>query len=143
MRTAAIAGVLAVMLAFISSSAGAASPRTLMLPTGAAAGDQLGSVSGAGDVNGDGYADVIVGAWLNDAGGAAAGRAYVYYGGPAADAVADWTLTGEAAGDGFGISVSGAGDVNGDGYDDVIVGASLNDAGGASAGRAYVYYGGP
>jgi hypothetical protein len=144
MRTAAIAGVLAVMLVFISSSAGAASPRTLMLPTGAAAGDQLGSsVSGAGDVNGDGYADVIVGAWLNDAGGAGAGRAYVYYGGPAADAVADWTLTGEAAGDGFGTSVSGAGDVNGDGYDDVIVGARLNDAGGTSAGRAYVYYGGP
>ncbi|HYJ31847.1 MAG TPA: FlgD immunoglobulin-like domain containing protein [Candidatus Binatia bacterium] len=112
--------------------------------TGAAAGDAFGvSVSGAGDLNGDGYADVIVGAYANDAGGADAGRAYVYYGGPGADAVADLTLTGAAANDFFGYSVSGAGDVNGDGYADVIVGAYANDAGGANAGRAYVYYGGP
>ena len=38
------------------------------------------SVSTAGDVNGDGYADVIVGAWANDAGGSDAGRAYIYFG---------------------------------------------------------------
>jgi hypothetical protein len=112
--------------------------------TGAAANDEFGlSVSGAGDVNGDGYADVIVGAYLNDAGGADAGRAYVYFGGPGADAVADLTLTGAAASDNFGVSVSGAGDVNGDGYGDVIVGAYLNDAGGRNAGRASVYHGGP
>src|SRR5439155_13951577 len=108
--------------------------------TGAAAGDAFGnSVSSAGDVNGDGYADVIVGAYLNDAGGTDAGRAYVYYGGPGADAVADLTLTGAAAGDSFGYSVSSAGDVNGDGYADVIVGAYQNDAGGGDAGAAYVY----
>jgi hypothetical protein len=112
--------------------------------TGAAANDSFGhSVSGAGDVNGDGYADVIVGAELNDAGGSNAGRAYVYYGGPGADAVADLTVTGEAADDFFGLSVSGAGDVNGDGYADVIVGAWGNDAAGSEAGRAFVYYGGP
>jgi hypothetical protein len=112
--------------------------------TGAAAGDQLGiSVSDAGDVNGDGHGDVIVGAYLNDAGGVSAGRAYVYHGGPGAGAVADLTLTGAAAGDFFGYSVSGAGDVNGDGYGDVIVGAYQNNAGGSTAGRAYVYYGGP
>ena len=112
--------------------------------TGEAAGDRLGvSVSGAGDVDGDGYADVIVGANQNDAGGSNAGRAYVYYGGPSADAVADLTLTGEAAGDRLGVSVSGAGDVDGDGYADVIVGANQNDSGGSNAGRAYVYYGGP
>ncbi len=112
--------------------------------TGAAASDYLGtSVAGAGDVNGDGYGDVIVGASSDDAGGADAGRAYVYYGGPGADAVADLTLTGAAVGDYFGYSVAGAGDVNGDGYGDVIAGALYNDAGGANAGRAYVYYGGP
>jgi hypothetical protein len=112
--------------------------------TGAAAGDNFGAaVSGAGDVNGDGYADVIVGAYPNDGGSADAGRAYVYYGGPGMDAAADLTLTGAAAGDNFGCSVSGAGDVNGDGYGDVIVGANLNDALGTNAGRAYVYYGGP
>ena len=97
----------------------------------------------AGDVNGDGYADVIVGAHFNDAGGSNAGRAYVYYGGPAADAVADLILTGAAAGDLFGYSVGTAGDGNGDGFADVIVGAYQNDAGGTDAGRAYVYYGGP
>jgi hypothetical protein len=115
-----------------------------LLLTGAAAGDQFGnSVSSAGDVNGDGYGDVIVAAYFNDAGGANAGRAYVFFGGPAPDAVADWTLTGAVAGDSFGRSVSGAGDVNGDGFGDVIVGAYFNDAGGTSAGRAYIFYGGP
>ena len=112
--------------------------------TGAAANDSFGAaVSGAGDVNGDGHADVIVGAIYNDAGGFDAGRAYVYYGGSGADAVADLTLTGAATGDYFGLRLSKAGDVNGDGYGDVIVGAYSNDAGGANAGRAYVYYGGP
>jgi hypothetical protein len=110
---------------------------------GAAAGDYFGrSAATAGDMNGDGHDDVVVGAPANDAGGGDAGRAYVYFGGPGADLVADLTLTGVAAGDDFGRSVGTAGDVNGDGYDDVIVGATLNDAGGVDAGRAYVFFGG-
>ncbi len=110
--------------------------------TGAAASDQFGiSVSSAGDVNGDSYSDVIVGAYLNDAGGTSAGRAYVYFGGVSMDSTADVTLTGAAAGDLFGYSVSSAGNVNGDGYGDVIVGAYGNDAGGTGAGRAYVFFG--
>ena len=122
---------------------GADSVADLVL-TGEAAGDGLGrSVATAGDVDGDGYDDVIVGANLSDAGGPDAGRAYVYLGGPGADAVADLVLTGEAEGDNFGISVSGAGDIDGDGHDDVIVGAYVNAAGGTWAGRAYVYHGGP
>ncbi len=121
----------------------AISSRTLFTPTGAAVNDELGwAVASAGDVNGDGYADVIVGAPYNDAGGADAGRAYIYFGGPAADAVPDLTLTGAAPGDVFGYSVAGAGDVNGDGYDDVIVGAIGNDVGGNLAGQAYVFFGG-
>lgn len=55
------------------------------------------------------------------------------------DNTADVTLTGAATGDFFGCSVHSAGDINGDGYSDVIVGAKYNDAGGADAGRAYLY----
>ncbi|MBL0108390.1 MAG: FG-GAP repeat protein [Ignavibacteria bacterium] len=51
-------------------------------------------------------------------------------------------MTGTAASDQFGFSVSSAGDVNSDGYSDVIVGANVNDAGGTDAGRAYIYFGG-
>jgi hypothetical protein len=107
--------------------------------TGEAAGDYFGRpVSGAGDVNNDGYADLIVGAYYNDAGGTDAGQAYVYYGQTGGLL---YTFTGEAADDHFGWSVSGAGDVNNDGYADLIVGADGNDAGGSYAGRAYVYSG--
>jgi hypothetical protein len=107
--------------------------------TGEAADDNFGySVSGAGDVDNDGYADVIVGAPYNDVGGISAGRAYVYSGQTGGVL---WTFTGEAAGDYLGWSVSGAGDVNNDGYADLIVGAPYNDGGGMSAGRAYVYSG--
>jgi hypothetical protein len=117
--------------------------------TGAAAGDRFGysvaagySISSGGSVNGDLYADVIVGAYNNDAGGSNAGRAYVFFGSASPDAVADVTLTGLAASDWFGMSVAGAGDVNADGYTDVIVGANGNDAAGTLAGAAYVFFGG-
>ncbi len=111
--------------------------------TGEAAGDLFGnSVSSAGDVNGDGYDDLIVGAPYNDAAGAAAGRAYIYFGDDVVDNIADVILDGAAIGDHFGNSVSTAGDVNGDGFSDVIVGAYTNDAGGTDAGSAYIYFGG-
>ncbi len=117
--------------------------------TGAAAGERFGysvglgySASGGGSVNGDWYADVVVGAPYNNAGGTRAGRAYVFFGSASPDAVADVTLTGLAAADWLGMSVAGAGDVNGDGYTDVIVGASGNDAAGTLAGAAYVFFGG-
>jgi hypothetical protein len=111
--------------------------------TGASAGDSFGfSVAGVGDVNHDGFSDVIVGAYHNAAGGKDAGRAYIYQGSVLPMEHPALVLTGEAAGDAFGYAVSPAGDVNGDGFADVAVGAYGNDAGGSAAGKAYVYYGG-
>lgn len=105
--------------------------------TGEAAADIFGiSVSSAGDVNGDGYSDVIVGA---EGYFTFTGRAYVYFGGTSMNNTADVSMTGEATYDYFGESVSSAGDVNGDGYSDVIIGA---DAYSTNTGRAYVYFGG-
>ena len=112
---------------------------------GEAVGDTAGSaLAGAGDVNGDGYADLLVGADREDRGGAAAGAAYLVMGPVSGDqslADAAAKLVGESTGDHAGISVGGGGDVNGDGYDDLIVGAYDNDAGGASAGAAYLVVG--
>jgi hypothetical protein len=89
------------------------------------------SVSGAGDVNGDGFADVIVGAPAADPGG----ESYVVFGrGGAFEASLDLAALNGTNGfrlDGgvnSGISVAGAGDVNGDGLDDVIIGAPYTDA---------------
>ena len=136
-RFLVLPAVILAVIGFSPSSAAAAAAELLLAPTGEAPGDNFGiSASGAGDVNGDGFDDLLVGAYLNDAGGSSAGRAYVYYGGTGANATPDLVLIGETAGDLFGVSVSGAGDVNGDGFDDLLVGASLNDAGGSNAGRA-------
>jgi hypothetical protein len=73
-------------------------------------------VGSAGDVNGDGYSDVVVGAYEHDAGGGAdanRGRAYLYMGSAAARALPAWTASGDADHVQFGKSVAGAGDVNG------------------------------
>ena len=103
----------------------------------------LGSAVGtAGDVNGDGYSDVIVGAWKYDNGQTDEGRAYVYLGSAFGLAASPaWTAESDQAGARFGSSVSTAGDVNGDGYSDVIVGAWYYTNGETNEGRAYCYLG--
>jgi hypothetical protein len=98
-------------------------------------------VSTAGDVNGDGFSDLMVAADLFDSGEDDAGRVYVYHGSAAGlSAAPDWTATGEAAIARFGWSISTAGDVNGDGYHDVVIGSPDFDAE-TSGGRAYVFHG--
>ncbi len=105
----------------------------------------LGNAVGtAGDVNGDGYADVLIGAQFYDNGQADEGRAFVYYGSSNGLATtADWTAESDQASALLGFSVGAAGDVNGDGYADVVIGSSYYDNGQADEGRAFVYYGAP
>jgi len=100
------------------------------------------SVGSAGDVDGDGISEVIVGARLYDNGQMNEGRAFVYLGSPSGPSlVADWTVEADQARANFGVSVGTAGDVNGDGYSDVIVGAHQYSNGEVNEGRVYVYHG--
>ena len=111
------------------------------------------SVASAGDVNGDGFDDVIIGRVFEDPDGKRfAGESYVVFGSdaefPATLTLTDlngqngFRLTGIYDGDHSGASVASAGDVNGDGFDDVIIGARYADANGISgAGESYVVFG--
>ncbi len=102
-------------------------------------GDYFGySVSDAGDVNGDGYADVIIGAPYDDNSGFESGTAQVFSG---LDGSNLYVFAGDNADDYFGISVHGAGDVNNDGYDDIIVGAEQDDNNGDDSGMVRVLSG--
>lgn len=102
------------------------------------------TLHGIGDVNGDGFADVAVGAWGYEAEQARSGRVYVYYGsrnGPSTDP--DWTITATRANSLLGNSVFGAGDVNGDGYDDLLIAANCISHPEENEGLALVVHGGP
>jgi len=100
------------------------------------------AVNCAGDVNGDGYSDVVIGAYQFDGGEFYEGRVFVYHGSATGlSAVANWTAESNQVNAIFGFSVASAGDVNGDGYSDVIVGAPRFDNGQTNEGRAFVYHG--
>lgn len=100
------------------------------------------SVASAGDVNGDGYSDVVVGALTYDYSGADRGVIFIYHGSPTGiNATVSSYFSGPRTGSHHGFSVSTAGDVNGDGYSDVVVGAPLYASGGW--GMVTVYMGSP
>ncbi|WP_420468710.1 tandem-95 repeat protein [Panacagrimonas sp.] len=111
----------------------------------------FGATATAGDVNGDGFDDLILGA--TTAGPGYEGAAFVLFGGSnvgaggsisvnAINGSNGFRISGSTAGERIGGAVSGAGDLNGDGFDDLIVGASAADPGGRTdAGSSYVIYG--
>ncbi|HZN61101.1 MAG TPA: integrin alpha [Planctomycetota bacterium] len=105
------------------------------------------SVGPAGDFNGDGLSDLVVGAPLDDADGDTVdsgdnrGRVFVFLGGTSFPA-GIITLNGTEPGGQFGFSVARAGDVDGNGAEDLIVGAPFEDAGGTDRGRAHLFLGG-
>ena len=126
--------------------------------TGEAPGDYAGSaVDAAGDIDGDGEPDILIGASGNDAGGSGGGRVYVLRGPfadgvqPLGDAWASFTGTSTTpaalahgaatGGDALGDAVAGLGDIDGDGLADMVLGASGADAGGEDSGEVWVVRG--
>ncbi len=121
------------------------------------AGDQSGvSVSSAGDVNADGIDDLVIGALFADPNGTNSGESYVVFGAPGVgaggtlelsslDGANGFVINGIDAYDWSGTSVSSAGDVNGDGIDDLVIGAyhPFTYSNGSSSGNSYVVFGAP
>ncbi len=110
-------------------------------------GDNIGSsVSSAGDVNDDGYDDIIIGASWADPNGSLRGPGYVVFGKGDFDRTIDLSVLNGSngfriAGSASGHSVSSVGDVNDDGYDDIIIGAFWADLNGPESGSSYVVFG--
>ena len=109
------------------------------------------SVSNAGDVNGDGLDDLIIGAYRSDLSETDAGASYVVFGQTSgapvelsnlgASGSSGFIIIGDAADDNAGLSVSGAGYVNGDGFADLLVGAPVASPSGTWSGSSYLVYG--
>lgn len=121
---------------FVLSGADGSELRTF---DGDGQGEEFGfSVACVGDVNLDGWPDHLVGAPKSDSAGADAGRALVFSGATGQPMFGFW---GDTAGDQLGWSVAGAGDTNGDGHPDLLIGARLDDVAGSNSGSAFLYSG--
>lgn len=101
------------------------------------------AIDAAGDVNGDGYDDLVVGAYNYDYGQTNEGRAFLFYGTASGlNTTPAWTFEPNQASATLGYAVAGNCDVNGDGYKDVLIGANQYDNGQTNEGRVYAFYGG-
>src|SRR5262245_50033444 len=133
LRAISAAAAVIVTLSLHPTSASAVSSRILFTDQGTTVNSYLGrSVASAGHFNGDGRPDVVAGSYGYSAQN---GRVLIYSG---ADLAAPPIQILGAGAEDLGYSVAPAGDFNGDGYDDVIVGAHTNDTGGANNGRAMI-----
>ncbi len=104
------------------------------------------AAAGAGDVNGDGYADIVVGARQQENGADGEGGVYLYFGserGLVGSPSVSLDSPGNQASAEFGSSVAGIGDINGDGYADILAGARKHERGGIRSGSAFVFLGTP
>ncbi len=112
------------------------------------------SLAAAGDVNGDGVDDLLVGAPYGNAGEGAGGTGYVLFGDPSLSGALDFglvddgglaglRLTSDLVGDRLAQSLATAGDLNGDGFNDVVFGAPQSDTAGTFAGAAHILFGQP
>jgi len=116
---------------------------------GESTGDRAGrTVNSLGDLDGDGYGDFAIGALFSDHAATDAGKSYVFYGGSTRYSGAytlgideDAALIGESSEDWSGISISGGGDIDGDSYDDIIVGSYGSDDGASEGGNTHIKFG--
>lgn len=128
---------------FYGSATGPASSASDWSVAGTESGQGLGTtVAAAGDVNGDGYADLLVGAERYDGSRSDQGQALLYLGSAAGlEDEAAWSVTGGQTNAFLGAALAGVGDVDGDGYDDVMVGAYGYDEAETDGGAAWLYRG--
>ena len=137
------AGVVYVVLAPVSGTGSLSDADAKLI--GEAKDDYAGKeVDDAGDVNGDGLADIVIGARAEDTGASGAGAAYLVQGpvsGSLSLADADAKRTGESSADTAGYAVGGAGDVDGDGHDDLLISAVYENVDTDSAGAVYLVLG--